>query len=52
MSSNVDTTIPADNERPIKSEFRAQFQTIKDEIEALQRETRLAWKIAIGDQSV
>jgi len=52
MASDVDTTIPADNTKPVKSEFRAQFSTIKDELEALQLLTSLAWKIALGDQSV
>jgi hypothetical protein len=52
MSSSVDTTLPADNVKASKADFRAQWLVIKTEIEALQTKTGLPWKIARGDQSV
>jgi len=52
MASNIDTTIPADNVKSSKSEFRAQFVVIKAEIVELQRKVRLPWKIATGELSV
>ena len=52
MASAVDETLPSDNSKAAKADFRAQFLVIKNEITDLQRETKLAWKIAIGDQSV
>ena len=36
MTSAVDSTLPADNVKASKSDFRAQFLVIKDEITALQ----------------
>ncbi len=52
MASAVDATFPADNVKVSKATMRAENLIIKDEITALQRETSLAWKIAVGDQSV
>jgi hypothetical protein len=51
MSSNVDTTFPADNEKVSKASWRAQQLVIKTELEELQRKTRLPWLIARGDQT-
>ena len=39
MTSAVDSTLPTDNVKPSKSDFRAQFLIIKDEITALQVRT-------------
>jgi hypothetical protein len=39
MTSAVDSTLPADNVKASKSDFRAQFLTIKGEITALQART-------------
>lgn len=52
MSSQVDATIPADGVKASKATFRANFLTIKNEITALQRQTRLPWKIAFGELNV
>ena len=52
MASAVDSTFPPDAVKVSKATMRAQMLVIKNEITALQRETKLAWKIAIGDQSV
>jgi hypothetical protein len=52
MSSDVDTTFPADDVKVSKSEMRAQFLVIKNEIETLQRQSNLPWKIAVGDVSL
>lgn len=41
MASAVDTTLPADNVKASKADFRAQFLIIKDEITALQLRTGL-----------
>lgn len=48
MSSNIDPTKPADNVPAEKSDLRANLQATKDEIEELQRETKLPWLIALG----
>jgi hypothetical protein len=42
MTSAVDATLPATNEKASKAEFRAQFLTIKNEITALQARTSVA----------
>jgi hypothetical protein len=42
MASNVDTTLPADNVKSSKADFRAQFLVIFDEITALQKRTGVA----------
>jgi hypothetical protein len=52
MTSAVDTTFPADNVRVSKATARAQQVIIANEITALQRKIRLAWKIAVGDVSL
>ena len=52
MASDVDETFPADGSKVSKSTFRAQQLVIKNELEELQKLTRLPWKIARGDISV
>lgn len=47
MASGIDPTFPADNVKPPKSGFRQNFQAAKDEIESLQRQTSLAYRMAI-----
>lgn len=48
VGSNVDVTIPADNEKVSKADIRTNFAAIKSEIEDLQRKTDLPWRIATG----
>jgi hypothetical protein len=42
MTSSVDSTLPADNVKASKADFRAQFLAIKNEITALQKRTSVA----------
>ena len=42
MTSAVDSTLPADNVKASKADFRAQFLVIKNEISALQKRTGVA----------
>ena len=42
MTSTVDSTLPADNVKASKADFRAQFLAIKNEISALQKRTGVA----------
>ena len=42
MASAVDSTLPADNVKASKADFRAQFLVIKNEISALQKSTGVA----------
>ena len=42
MTSSVDSTLPADNVKASKADFRAQFLVIKNEISALQKRTGVA----------
>jgi len=49
MVSAVDVTIPTDNSKSSKSAFRAQFQTIYNEITALQARSGLAGAMAFYD---
>jgi hypothetical protein len=42
MASAVDSTLPADNVKASKADFRAQFLVIKNEISALQKRTSVA----------
>jgi hypothetical protein len=42
MASAVDSTLPADNVKASKADFRAQFLVIKNEITALQKRTGVA----------
>jgi hypothetical protein len=42
MTSAVDATLPADNVKASKADFRAQFLNIKNEISALQKRTGVA----------
>ena len=48
MASTVDSTLPADNVKASKADFRAQFLIIKDEITALQRSTSVPADLAFG----
>jgi hypothetical protein len=41
MASAVDSTLPADNVKASKSDFRAQFLVIKEELTALQARTSI-----------
>lgn len=52
MTSAVDSTFPADNEKVSKATARAQALVIKTEITELQRKVRLPWKIARGEMTV
>lgn len=52
MASEVDATIPADNVKANKAEFRENFRIIRDEITEQQRLTGIAWKIAVGELSL
>jgi len=49
MASDVDSTFPADNVKVSKATMRAQQLIIKNELEELQRLTRLPWIIARGE---
>lgn len=49
MTSSVDSTLPADNVKASKADFRAQFLTIKEEITALQIRTSVAGMEAFFD---
>lgn len=51
MSSEVDATVPADNVKAEKAQFRANFQIIKGEITALQLVTSTPRKMALDDDS-
>jgi len=51
MASEVNVTIPADGEKASKSEFRTQFQTIKNEIDDLQQKTGIPARLAYGTMS-
>lgn len=52
MASQIDATKPEDNIPAVKSELRENLQHAKDEIETLQRQTRVPWLIALGVQSL
>lgn len=52
MASTVDGAIPADNVRVEKTKLRENFRKTRDEITALQQRTSLAYRIAVGDQSM
>lgn len=52
MASNIDETIPPDNVKASKSDVRQNFATAKEEIEDLQRQTSLAWRIATGQTAI
>ena len=49
MSSDVDVTFPADGVKVSKSEMRAQFLTISNEITALQQRTGVAGAMAFNN---
>ena len=51
MASAVDATIPADNVKASKADFRAQLLIIKNEITALQVRTGVPGEIAFGADS-
>lgn len=46
MASNIDITLPPDDEKASKADFRAQWLTIKTEIEALMRNANVIGQIA------
>lgn len=48
MASNIDETVPADDELVDKADLRANFSAAKDEIEALQRVSTYPWLLATG----
>ena len=50
MTSQVDSTFPADNVKTDKSGMRAQMLIIKDEITALQAKTGVAGELAFNDR--
>lgn len=50
--SQVDATIPADNVRADKADFRDNFSTIKTELTQVLRENGLPHRIAFGKESV
>jgi hypothetical protein len=52
MASTIDETIPPDNVKASKSDVRQNFARAKSEIEALQRVTALAWRLATGQTSI
>ena len=52
MASTIDVTVPVDNVKVSKADIRANFLRAKNEIEALQRQTALAWRIATGQLSI
>ena len=52
MSSDIDVTFPADGVNVSKSTLRDQWQTIKDEIEALQRLESVPGREAFDDRGV
>lgn len=52
MTSQVDTTFPADNVKVSKATFRAQMLIIKTEITEQQKATSLARRIAFGDANL
>ncbi len=49
MSSQVDATVPADNVKADKAQFRSNFQIIKNEITALQLATSTIRKMAFSN---
>lgn len=48
MASQIDATKPADNVQIEKSDMRSNFAQAKSEITVLQRQTTLAWQLAMG----
>ena len=48
MESEIDPTVPVDNQLVDKSQLRANFEAAKNEIEQLMVETSLAWQTTIG----
>lgn len=52
MTSAVDSTLPADNVKASKADFREQFLVIKNEITALQQRTGVAGAIAFGNDTL
>jgi len=51
MTSAVDATIPADNVKASKADFRSQLLIIKNEITALQNATAIPALLAYGDHT-
>lgn len=52
MASTIDATVPADNVKVDKALLRTNFQRAKTEIETLQRQTALPWRIATGQTAI
>lgn len=52
LDSGIDVTVPADNVRVSKGDMRDNFRAASDSIEALQRRLSIAWRIALGDESI
>lgn len=50
--SEVDATIPASGVVVAKADIRANFATIKSELEVLQSDTSIAKRIAFGELSM
>lgn len=46
MPSDIDESVPADGVKAEKSQFRANFLAAKEEIEELQQQVDLAYRIA------
>ena len=49
MASEVDVTLPADDEKVSKADFRDQFRVIRDEISALQAQIATPGLSAYGN---
>ena len=52
MASDIDVTFPANGVKVSKATLRAQWQTIKDEIEKLQRLESVPGRAAFDDRGV
>ncbi len=50
MTSAVDVTVPASDEKVDKAAMRANFQTLSDEITALQARISVAGQTAFNDR--
>ncbi len=50
--SGIDVSVPADNVRVVKGDMRDNFRAASDSIEALQRRNGMAWRIALGDETM
>lgn len=50
--SGIDVSVPADNVRVSKGDVRDNFRAASDSIEALQRRASIAWRIALGEDTM